>query len=248
MASYDVFSEFYDELTKNVNYKDKADYLECLFKKYKHEPKLLLDLACGTGSLTLELHNRAYDIYGVDASAAMLSIAKEKAYDMDVSMLYLCQKMQNLDLYGTVDTVICMLDGINHLPAGFDVQKTFDKVSLFLEPGGYFIFDFNTVYKHKHVLSNNTYIYDVENVYCVWQNIYEEVGDKVKIYLDFFSKMESGKYERSCESFSEITFPLKEVEQMLVNSGFKLIDIFEDMSFNEVSDNTEKAMFIAQKI
>ncbi len=248
MASYDVFSSFYDELTKNVNYKAKADYLELLLKKIDHKPKLSLDLACGTGSLTFELHKKGFDIYGVDASSAMLSIAKEKAYDMNIDMLFLCQKMQNLDLYGTVDTVFCMLDSINHLPTGFDMQKTFDKVSLFMEEKGYFIFDFNTQYKHRYILSNNTYVYDMENVYCVWQNIYEQVGDKVKISLDFFSKMENGKYERSYESFSEISYPLEKVAEMLLKSGFKLINVFDDMTFNEVAKDTQKVVFVAQKI
>ena len=118
----------------------QADYLEALCHRLGHAPGLSLDLACGTGSLTVELCRRGWDIYGVDGSPEMLSAAMQKASEEGLHILFLCQKMQRIDLYGTVDTVVCTLDSINHLTSPQDVQRTFDRVSLFLNPGGYFIF------------------------------------------------------------------------------------------------------------
>ncbi len=248
MISYDVFATFYDKLTQNVEHEKLADYLQELLTTYSHDSGLSLDLACGTGSLTIELFKRGIDIYGIDASMSMLSVAKDKAYDNEFDILFLCQKMQNLDLYGTVDTVFCMLDSINHLPTGLDMQKTFDKVSLFMNSKGIFVFDFNTVYKHKHILSDNTFVYDLDDIYCVWQNSYNEVGDEVDISLDFFYEYEKGLYKKESEKFSEITFPLDTVREMLKTSGFEILDIYDDFSFNPISNKTQRAVFVAQKI
>lgn len=164
MSGYSVFAQYYDELTRNVRYAERAEYFLALLKRLEHAPGLTLDLACGTGSLTLELFCRGVDIYGVDASVAMLSQAREKCMNVGADILFLCQKMQSIDLYGTVDTVICSLDSINHLKDEQEVQQVFSKVSFFMNPGGVFLFDLNTLYKHEMVLGNNVFVYDMENV------------------------------------------------------------------------------------
>ena len=102
-------------------------------------------------------------------------------------IVYLCQDMQELDLYGTVDAAVCTLDSLNHVNDLLVVQKILNRVSLFLNPGGIFIFDVNTVYKHQYVLGNNTFVYDCEDVYCVWQNTLEE-ENRIKIHLDIFEQ------------------------------------------------------------
>ena len=186
--SYASFAQYYDSLTHNVEYVRRADYLCTLLAHLGHASGLTLDLACGTGSLTVELAKRGMDIYGIDGSADMLSVARQKAAESGLDLLFLCQKMQKLDLYGTVDTVICALDSINHLTLEKDVQTAFDRVSLFMNPGGWFLFDVNTVYKHRHVLADNIFLYDTDEVYCTWQNHYEEKNDRVSIQLDFFGR------------------------------------------------------------
>ena len=128
MAGYDVFARYYDALTANVDYKGRAAYLKKLLEHLHHEPGIVLDLACGTGSLTLELYKLGMDVYGVDGSIAMLSEAKDKAYDMEADVMFLCQKMQTLDLFGTVNTVFCSLDSINHLSGEAQVQAAFDEL------------------------------------------------------------------------------------------------------------------------
>ena len=171
-----------------MDYKGRAAYLKKLLEHLHHEPGIVLDLACGTGSLTLELYKLGMDVYGVDGSIAMLSEAKDKAYDMEADVMFLCQKMQTLDLFGTVNTVFCSLDSINHLSGEAQVQAAFDRVAFFMDNDSWFIFDVNTLYKHEKVLGNNTYIYDLADIYCAWQNRYNPQDHSVAISLDFFEK------------------------------------------------------------
>lgn len=109
----------------------------------------------------------------------------EKAAEANTPILFLCQRMEELDLFGTIDTVVCTLDSVNHLTDEKDILQAFQRVALFLDPNGYFVFDVNTPYKHRHVLENNTFLYDTENVYCVWQNTLDEETGMVEINLIF---------------------------------------------------------------
>lgn len=251
MANYDVFASYYDSLTKNVDYAGRADYLLSLLERLNHTAGITLDLACGTGNLTFELFKRGVDVYGADASNSMLSIAKDKAYEIEADILFLCQKMENLDLFGTINTTFCCLDSINHLGSKEKIQKSFDKVSLFTEANGYFIFDFNTPYKHKNILADNTYVYDIKDVFCVWQNNYNEKMNRVDITLDFFEEdifnKSNTRYIRSRERFFEISFENEVIVEMLEKSGFMDIQIFDDMSFEKPKENSQRVIFVAKK-
>lgn len=244
MAGYDIFARYYDALTANVDYAGRAAYLSRLLDKLGHKAGLTLDLACGTGSLTLELHKLGFDVYGVDSSVAMLNEAKDKAYDLEAEVLFLCQKMQSLDLYGTVDTVFCSLDSINHLPGAKEVLETFKRVAFFMNDDGWFIFDVNTPYKHEKVLGANTFVYDLEDIYCVWQNTYSPQDKSVAIELDFFERQ--GKtYTRSSERFSEQVYSPEEITDMLTQAGFDSIRIFGDMSFEAPAPEEQRLIFAA---
>ena len=244
--SYGVFAQYYDALTKNVNYEEMADYLCALLEREGHKAGLTLDLACGTGSLTLALAKRGIDVYGADASMEMLSVAQEKAAEEGRSLLFLCQKMQTIDLYGTVDTVFCALDSINHLTREEDVRKTFRRVSLFLNPEGYFIFDLNTLYKHRCVLKDNAFLYDTETVFCAWQNRLEEKTDRVEITLDFFEK-EGSCYYRSSERFYERAYPLEQISDWLEEAGLSVQAVYESGTFHSPSDTAERVTFAEKK-
>lgn len=246
MSSYAAFADYYDGLQK-VNYNDYADYLCRILEKYHHEAGITLDLACGTGSLTLALHDRGLDVYGIDGSPDMLSVAQQKAMEQEKQILFLCQKMQKIDLYGTMNTVFCVLDSINHMTAEQDVQKTFDRVSLFLEPGGYFIFDVNTVYKHAEVLGDNTFVYDTDQVFCVWQNQYQG-GEThlVDIYLDFFEQ-EDRVYYRSSEQFQERAYPVEMLQDMLKKAGLETAAIYDEMSFDAPKADSQRLVFVVRK-
>ena len=244
--SYMDFADYYDFLTENVNYIKLANYLEQVFAKYNHNTGITLDLACGTGSLTLELAKRGFDIYGVDMSPTMLSVARQKAYEAGFDILFLCQKMQSIDLYGTIDTCICTLDSLNHITNENDIKKVFEKVSLFMNNGGYFVFDVNTSYKHQKVLGNNTYVYDLPEVFCVWQNRIS-ANNIVNIDLDFFEKVENA-YIRRCEHFSERSYETDFLKENLEKNGFRIIDIFDGWSFDAPTEQSERLFFITQKV
>ncbi|MBQ6707781.1 MAG: class I SAM-dependent methyltransferase, partial [Clostridia bacterium] len=147
MTEYDIFSRFYDELTENVEYKKRAEYVNRLIKENCPDAEIVVDLACGTGSLTVELAGMGYEMIGVDCSVQMLSEAQNKAYDSDGNIMFLCQRMQELDLYGTVDAVVCMLDSINYLTEDGDLEKVFAHCHNYLNDDGLLIFDINSEYK-----------------------------------------------------------------------------------------------------
>lgn len=247
--SYDVFAEFYDGLTRNVDYKAKSDYICDIFKHFNHTPECMLDLACGTGTLTVEFKKRGFDIYGVDASFEMLSQAQSKAAEENIEMLFLCQKMQSLNLYGLIDTCICTLDSISHLQGKGEVRKTFEKVAEFTEKGGLFIFDVNTLYKHREILGNNTFVYDTDEVFCVWQNTFDGSDNSVKIDLDFFVPLEEKQncFVRSSESFREFAYSSEDIKSMLEESGFNVLGVYDDMSFDEPRNDSQRATFVARK-
>ena len=245
--SYSSFARYYDELTLDVPYEEQAAYLLKVLERHGHAPGLALDLACGTGSLTIALAKKGVDVYGADASMEMLSEAQRKAADENLQLLFLCQRMQSLDLYGTVDTVFCTLDSINHLTRPRDIQAAFRRVSLFLNPGGYFLFDANTLYKHRCVLGNNTFVYDTKDVYCVWQNALDEESDTVSISLDFFEK-EGSAYYRSSEAFEERAYPPEQLTAWLKEAGLETEAVYEAMSFEKPGKETERLLFVTKKI
>lgn len=175
----------------------------------------------------------------------MLSEARMKCAEADADILFLCQKMQSIDLYGTVDTVLCTLDSLNHLKNGEELQKVFSKVSFFMNPGGYFLFDMNTLYKHQKVLGNETYVYDTENVYCVWQNRCHKDG-KVDIQLDFFQP-EGEVYVRSTECFSEQAYPVDEILERLAKAGFCDVQVFDELTFEPPKMDSQRLVFAAKK-
>lgn len=246
MPTYSDFSRFYDELTDNVNYSERADYIDGLIRKNCNSCDIVVDLACGTGSLTVKLAEKGYDMIGIDCSADMLTEAQNKIYETGQSILFLCQKMQELDLYGTVDAVVCTLDSINHLTSEKDVLKTFEKVSLFMNKGGVFIFDVNTPYKHNKVLGNSTFVYETEDVFCVWQNELVDT-DTVEITLNFFEN-QGDVYERYEESFCEKAYSTELLVSMLEKSGFDEIKIYDEMTENEPKENSERLFFVAKKV
>lgn len=248
MSGYGNFAHYYDILTGNISYKDRAAYFDMLIKKHGGKKNLLLDLACGTGSLSEEMCRLGYDVIAVDGSEEMLNEALDKKFDSGLNIQYLCQDMTKLDMFGTIDVTICALDSLNHLPDLDAIKQTMNRVSLFCEPGGLFIFDVNTPYKHKNVLGNNTFIYDMEDVYCVWQNTYTEEDNRVEMWLDFFEKQENGSYKRYDESFSEIAFDDAVIEKIVADSGMEIVGKYDYDTTEPTKADSEKIVYVAHKI
>ena len=249
MSGYHSFSYFYDKLTTNISYKKRAEYFDKLIKTHNGNKNLLLDLACGTGSLSEEFSRMGYDVIGVDASEEMLNEALDKKFDSGLNIQYLCQDMTKLDMFGTIDVTICALDSINHLKNADEIQITFNKVSLFCEPNGLFIFDVNMPYKHQNILADNTFIYDMDDVFCVWQNSFDTESNnyRVDISLDIFWKNENGLYERYYDELSEIALEREIIEKMLVSAGFSVEAVYDFDTLNPPMDNSEKLVFVARK-
>lgn len=244
--SYGIFASVYDLLTENVEYEKRAEYINSIIKKFGgKENGVLLDLACGTGTFSEIFSGLGYDVIGIDNSPDMLSIAMNKKYESGKNIQYVCQDMREIDLYGNVDITICALDSLNHLKNLSDVEKVFKKVYNFTETDGLFIFDMNTIYKHRKILADNTFVYDTDDVYCVWQNSCE--NDTVSIYLDFFIPSDDGLYERYSEDFTETAYPIEQVKQALLKTGFEILGTYGDDSFDDVTDTTERAVFAVRK-
>ena len=242
--AYTSFAEYYDLLTSNIDYNEIAEYYDKLNKKFGGTKGILLDLACGTGSLSVIFSKMGYDVIGVDISPEMLSIAVSKEHE---GIEYLCQSMTELDMFGTIDGTVCSLDSINHLDGIDEVKTAFEKVSLFSNEGALFMFDVNTLYKHENILADNIFVYDTDMVYCVWQNEYAGEG-RTDIYLDFFAEdRDSGMYDRYSDDFSETAYPPEKIREMLEDAGFEVCACYEYLTENEPTAESEKLTFVARK-
>ena len=244
---YNSFADFYDELMQDVDYKKRTSYLMKLFKKYDKAPTLLLDVACGTGGFSNEFAKQGIEVIGTDMSEEMLSVAREYSAVLGQDVLYLCQKAEELDLYGTVDGAVCCLDSLNHITDYKTLCKAFSKVSMFLEKDRLFIFDVNTEYKHREILGDNVFVTDNGNLYCVWANLYNEKNKTVDISLDFFVK-EDDAYIRQSEEFSERAYTADELKQAIENAGLSIVEIFDDMTQNPLNDKSQRAIYVTKKV
>lgn len=241
--SYSSFAQVYDALTFNVEYEKRADYICEILRRNGCEKGILLDLACGTGSLSELIAKKGYDMILVDSSPEMLSFARERMPDA----LVLCQDMTELDLYGTINAAVCSLDSINHLLKPVDVKKTFEAVSLFTEKGGVFVFDVNTPYKHESILGNNTFVYEQDDVYLVWQNSYRRKSRTVDINLDIFTR-ENGVYNRNSETFSERAYNIDDICNWLTQSGFSVTGVYNDMTFDAPDEKSQRVYISSVKL
>ncbi|MDE6093057.1 MAG: class I SAM-dependent methyltransferase [Ruminococcus sp.] len=244
MSGYSVFARYYDELTANIDYKKRAEYFHKIIGKFKStDNNILLDLACGTGSISEKMAKLGYDVIGVDNSQEMLGIALDKKFDSGLNIQYLCQDMRNIDMFGTIGITICALDSINHLPCIDDVRKVFERVSLFSEYNGLFIFDVNTLYKHRKILADNTFTYETDNVYCIWENSLNKDTDEVRMNLEFFELEENGLYSRSADSFSEKAYSEETIEKLLAETNFEIIGKYGDDTFESPSETSQRIIY-----
>lgn len=246
MESYSQFACVYDRLMSDVDYYGRTAYLLKLFESFGKVPTLLLDVACGTGGFSNQFALKGIEVIGTDMSEEMLLAARENSAELETDVLFLCQKAEELDLYGTVDGAICCMDSVNHITDKKKLKKAFKKISLFLEEDCLFIFDVNTVYKHEHVLADNTFVIEEEDVFCVWQNEYNEEKLTTDISLDFFVKNENG-YDRYSEDFSERAYTEEELEELLTESGFKIEAIYGDMTVKAPDEECQRAIYVARK-
>lgn len=244
---YSDFAEVYDKLMFDVDYKRRTEYLMHLFKEYGSAPTLLLDVACGTGGFSNEFAKLGVEVIGVDMSEDMLAVARENSAEQGTDVLFLCQKAEELDLYGTVDGAVCCLDSLNHITDYKTLCKAIEKVSLFLEKDKLFIFDVNTEYKHEKILADNTFIIEKDDVFCAWQNEYNPKNNTTNILLDFFV-FDGEFYNRYCEEFRERAYTVAELQDAIKNAGLEIIGIFEDMTEQPLGEKSERAVYVTRKL
>ena len=249
MASYGDFAYYYDMLTENVDYDKRCEYICGLLAENHISEGILLDLACGTGTMSLMFADKGYDVVGVDGSEEMLTQAQEKKMESGADVIFLCQRMEELDLFGTINAAVSTLDSINHVTDEDTVKEIFRRVSLFMEDKGIFLFDVNTPYKHREILGDNTFIYDLDEVYCVWQNSTDE-NLVTTISLDLFEKDEEDEetYYRYSEEFSERAYDLDDIRKWLEDCKFEVVAVYEEMTKESVKADTQRAVFLARKI
>lgn len=239
---YGDFAEAYDALTFNVPYDEIAEYYDKILCKMTNG-KRLLDMGCGTGNLTIRLAERGYEVIGQDASWEMLNIAIGKSDKVH----WICQNMTETELGGEMDAVISTLDSVNHLESADEMLCCFRAAYENLAENGIFLFDVNTVYKHREILGSNTFVYDVDGVYCVWTNEFDPADNSVGIELDLFFENEDGSYTRGYESFRELALGTSEMKKLLEKAGFAVENVYEYLTFDEPEDNSEKLVFCARK-
>lgn len=240
---YSYFAKGYYNIMKNTYQADYFEYLKKIFKKYNINPKLMLDLGCGTGDITYLFADAGYDMIGVDISTDMLNIAREN--NNHDNILYLNQDMREFELYGTVDVIYSALDCLNYITNKNDLKKIFKLCKNYLNPDGLFIFDINTEYKFKNILNNNTFVYDTENEYLVWQNNYDKKTKICTFFLDMFY-IKDGVYERYYEEQEERAYSVDELKKMLTFSGFEVLGIYDSFKLKKFNDKSEKIFFVCK--
>ena len=253
---YTAIARVYDRLNKEIDYPAWADFFELCFDRFlKNRPALILDLACGTGSMTLELAGRGYDMIGVDGSCDMLSEAFSRSSGKQI--LYLEQDMRHFELYGTVGAVTCCLDSLNYLPTEKDLGDCFACVHNYLDPDGLFLFDMNTPYKFEQIYGNNAYVLEDEIdygdgdrglIYCGWQNFYNPEARICEFDLSLFEEMPDGSYRRSDEQQREYCYELKTITQSLTDAGFELLGVWSDYQFSPIEATTPRWYFAARAV
>ena len=244
--SYSDFALFYDRLTENIDYEALADiYAGLLCKRGAAKGGELLDLACGTGSLSVPLAEHGFNVTAADISEDMLTVAAAKSDEIH----WVKCDMTRLPFDGQFDAVVCALDSINHLPDLSAIQQTFDGVYRSLKEGGVFAADLNTPFKHREILGNNAFTFDYEGLYCGWQNEPDEDNPlcRVDMFLDFFAENEDGSYTRYSDSLSEIAPEPEKIVQMLEKSGFRDIELCEYPTGEKLTDTSEKFTVTAKK-
>ena len=258
MTEYDGYSAIarvYDRLNAELDYRAWADFFEGCFDRYlPARPELVLDLACGTGRMTLELARRGYDMIGADGSEEMLCEAMmQSALDesLEKPPLFILQDMRRFELYGTVGAVTCCLDSLNYLCGDGDLLACLRCIHLYLAPGGLLVFDVNSPHKFAHTYGNNAYILEDEDesgraVFCGWQNEYHPETRLCKFYLSLFAEGEDGIYTRSDEEQTERCFDEAELTAALDEAGFDLCGIYSDFDFSPVTETTERWYVVAR--
>ena len=245
MEIYNNFAKIYDGFI-GAPYEDWARYIEEIWRRHGAAPKMVLDLACGTGSLTHILAKKGYDMIGVDASAEMLAVARQKG-DGDGQILFLHQDMREFELYGTVDAVICVCDSINYLTDPADLARVFTLVRNYLNPGGLFIFDINSEHKYEKSLADNSFAHATDDAAYIWENYYD-AQEKINEYdITFFVKSGDGPhYRRFEETHLQRAYSVQEIKSALTEANLEYLAHYGELTFDAPKPDALRLFFVAR--
>lgn len=246
MTSYEALAGSYDLLTADVDYPRWAKYIRRHFAKAGRPIRRVLDLACGTGSLTLELARAGYEVVGVDLSEDMLSVAEEKCRQADPRPHFFHQAMESLCLPGKVDACVCCLDSVNYVLQPKKLQRAFQRVYHALESGGLFLFDVDTPYKLES-MDGQIFLDETEEVYCVWRGEYSPKKRICSFWMDIFQRLGEDDWLRSGELHREYAYPLEDIEDYLRQAGFTHITRYAELKMTPPGEQEQRVFFTARK-
>ena len=243
---YNILASVYDKF-QEIDYERFIAFYEEIFKKYNIEPRLILDLGCGTGNITIPMAEKGYDMIGIDLSVEMLEIAAEKARNADKDILFLNQDMSDFELYGTVDAMVCALDGVNYLTEDGQVSDMLSKLHYYLNPGGILIFDINTEYKFRNILDGSTFVYDDNDAYCVWNSEFDQEEGICYFDLNIFTQNPDGTYTRRDEFQEERAYSVEDIKKTVEECNLELLGVYDNLSFNPLTDQSERLFFVVRR-
>ena len=246
MIAYESLASAYDGLTTDVDYGAVLTFFQTILRTYGKSPERILDLACGTGSMSVLLAKAGYQVLGADISEEMLTVAAQKAATLEVTPpFFICQPMQRLRLPYRVDAVCCFLDSLNYVTEPADCRRAFCRVFDALEEGGVFFFDINTPFKLRG-LDGQVFLDENEDSYCVWRAEFEE-SERICYYgIDLFQR-HGDLWERSFEQHCEYAYEPAELIQWLKEAGFARVEMFGDRRQEPPAPGEQRIYFAAFK-
>lgn len=246
--TYGKFAYLYDALMKDVPYDEWVMFLDKQADKYGVGGKKILDLACGTGEISLKLAAAGFDVTGVDLSSEMLAVAREKADKSGHSLFLVQQDMSELEIPGEFDIVGIFCDSLNYLQTEIEVLRTFERVRSHLKPKGLFLFDVHSLYKMNELFINQTYAYNGEEISYIWQCFEGEFPYSVEHELTFF-ELDPGysQYHRYDELHVQRTYPIEQYESWLSQVGFELLAVTADFEEVKPQQQSQRIFFTARK-
>ena len=246
MEQYTGFAGIYDEFMDNVPYDEWTDYLHRLLVKYGVSGGIICELGCGTGKVTRRLKRSGYDMIGVDNSADMLNIARSKEKPGDESILYLEQDMREFELYGTVAGVVSICDSINYILSMRDLKKVFKLVNNYLDIGGIFIFDMNTVHYYRDVLGDRVICDNRPDCSLIWENEYDRRSGKNRFDLTMFKAGDGDMFRKCEETHIQRAYPIPDIKAALDDAGMDVVACLKAFTGKKASEEDERVYFVAR--
>ncbi len=253
MEAYTGFAQVYDTFMDNVPYDEWVEYLHKLLVEYGVDKGLILELGCGTGNVTRRLKKLGYDMIGLDSSAEMLEIARQKEIigtdNQDKAILYINQDMREFELYGTVAGVVSICDSMNYILDSEDLLKTFKRVNNYLDSKGIFIFDLNTEYKYNNILSNNVFAEDRQDCSFIWSNYYDKEEQINEYDLSIFVKMEEDVeiFRRFREIHYQKAYSIERVKALIEEAGMEFVAVYDAFTHDLPTKESQRVYFIARE-